>query len=576
MALSGTIYGSTNNQYIDVKIEWSAYQSVSDNTSTITASLQYMRNNSGFTTRGTLRGGITLDGETLTIANSIAIHEYGWTEAGSITKTVYHNFDGTKSVSISATGYINSSSLKSTSISGVITLDTIDRNIAILGASNFTDEENPTIIYKNPPGNTTTTLQACISLTGAANDIAYRDISKTGSTYTFILTQEERNVLRQATEGKNRTIRFYVRGVLGGQVMLSYVQRILTITDANPIIAPSVIDSNSTTIALTGDNNKLIKYYSNAAASLPAVGQKYASITSKKIQNGNKTLTADGTFEAIENGTFSFTVIDSRGFSTSQTVNKPVVDYIKLTCDVANKIPTADGKFTYTVSGNYFNQSFGAINNSLSVNYRYKKAGGEYSAWASMTVNVSDNSYTAIAQITGLDYRSSYTFQAQAIDKLSTKNSVEKTVQSTPVFDWSGEDFKFNVPVEFAKGFTGGSDKILWEGATVMGGGIEITLTEKIDAQMNGVVLVFCSYQDGTLQDDNYQSFYIPKTLVSLKSGCNHNFTMTASNFQSVATKTLKIENEKISGNMNNQLVGAANGITYKNYAFALCYVLGV
>ena len=45
------------------------------------------------------------------------------------------------------------------------------------------------------------------------------------------------------------------------------------------------------------------------------------------------------------------------------------------------------------------------------------------------------------------DYKAKYTFQAKAIDKLITKESVERTVKAVPVFDWGEEDFNFNVPV---------------------------------------------------------------------------------------------------------------------------------
>jgi hypothetical protein len=38
-------------------------------------------------------------------------------------------------------------------------------------------------------------------------------------------------------------------------------------------------------------------------------------------------------------------------------------------------------------------------------------------------------------------------FQAYAVDKLATVESVERNVKATPVFDWGESDFKFNVPV---------------------------------------------------------------------------------------------------------------------------------
>ena len=72
MALSGTISGKTNNKYIDVKMDWSATQSYEDNTSKITAKVYYKRNNTGYTTSGTWRGSITINGTTKNIVKDPA------------------------------------------------------------------------------------------------------------------------------------------------------------------------------------------------------------------------------------------------------------------------------------------------------------------------------------------------------------------------------------------------------------------------------------------------------------------------------------------------------------------------
>ena len=444
MALSGTITGKTDNEYIDVKVVWSATQSIANNSSTITATLYYQRNNSGYTTHGNFRGTLTINGQEFNEFKEIWITETNWADAITATVTVPHNSDGNKSVSISATGFVGSTSLHSTSLSGTITLDTIHRKAVITSAVNFNDEGNPTIKYSNPAGNTATTLQACISFTGAADDIAYRNISKTGNSYTFNLTTAERNVLRQATTGKSRTVRFYVKSVIGGVNNLSYIEKTLTITNANPTLNPNIEDNNETTIALTGDKYKLIKYYSNAVVISNAAAKKYATIKSQKITNGSRTLTANGTFNAVENAAFTFTVTDSRGYSTTQTINKNMVNYIKPTCDIGGGTPSASGDFNFNVKGNFFNGSFGAVSNTLNVYYRYKAEGGSYTAWAAMTVTKSGNTYTASKALTGLDYQTTYVFQAYAVDKLKTTYSVEKTIQSIPVFDWGKDDFNVN------------------------------------------------------------------------------------------------------------------------------------
>lgn len=444
MALSGIIYGSTNNEYIDSRIVWSATQNIANNTSTITATLSYIRNNSGYTTHGNLRGSITINGSTTSGVKEVWITNGHWEDALTATKTITHNNDGTKSITISATGYINNTSLDNTNLSGTITLDTIHRKADIVSAPNFNDEENPTITYSNPAGNSLTSLQACISLTGAADDIAYRDISKTGTSYTFNLTAAERNVLRNATTGKSRAVRFYVKSVIAGNTSLSYLEKTLSITNANPVLSPTVRDSNTKTVALTGDTNSFVKYYSNAAITFNATAQKGATIKSQKLTNGNKTLTANGTINAVESGSFVFSATDSRGFTTNKTLSKTLINYVKLTCDIKKGLPTTDGKYTVNVSGNFFNGSFGYATNTLIVYYRYKAESGDFGEWVIMTTSKSGNKYTATATVSGLDYQTAYTFEAYAVDKLETTYAAAITVKAVPVFDWGKDDFNVN------------------------------------------------------------------------------------------------------------------------------------
>ena len=59
---SGTIYGSTNNQYIDAKIEWSSTPTTATNSSKVTAALYYKRNNTGYETYGTGTFSISIGG----------------------------------------------------------------------------------------------------------------------------------------------------------------------------------------------------------------------------------------------------------------------------------------------------------------------------------------------------------------------------------------------------------------------------------------------------------------------------------------------------------------------------------
>lgn len=383
---------------------------------------------------------------------------------------ITHNADGSKDIDISVVcNELTSVQLFRESDRKIITFGTgaeknisltdIPRFATLTSAPNFNDEDNPTITYSNPAGNSVTLLRACISLDGSKADIAYRDISKTGNSYAFNLTEAERDVLRAATTGANsRTVKFYIRSEIGANYQGSNLSRTFTIKNPQPLIDPTITDTNSVTVALTGDSSKLIRYYSNAHVIIDAQAVKKATLKSQKVTCGSKSLNGDGTIEGVESNSFVITATDSRGNTTKETVTPAFVDYVKLTCNLANNRPTADGEMTVKVTGNYFNGSFGASSNTLSVYYRYKVSGGSYSEWKAMSVTPGSGNYSATANLTGLDYQTTYVFQAYAVDKLATVQSAEKSVKSTPVFDWSENDFKFNVPVfdEFATSFVNG------------------------------------------------------------------------------------------------------------------------
>ena len=219
-----------------------------------------------------------------------------------------------------------------------------------------------------------------------------------------------------------------------------------------PTLSPKVEDSNSEAVALTGNANTFIRYISDAAITSGAAARNSATLKSIKVTCGSKSITTStGTIQKVESGTFTFTATDSRGYSTTQTVEKTLISYINPTCNLNISNPSTDGNLSFTITGNYFNSGFGAVNNTLSVSYKYKAGSGNYSNNIEVTnITLNNNTYTANISLTGLDYKETYTFQAFTIDKIKSVNSAEKVIKTTPVFSWSNDDFEFNVPVKFS------------------------------------------------------------------------------------------------------------------------------
>lgn len=517
--------------------------------------------------------------------------------------TVPHNANGTKSITISVNV---GGDVMSASGSATVNLDTIPRQASITAAPNFNDEENPTISYNNPAGNSVTKLQACISFTGAQADISYRDIPKTGSSYTFELTDAERDILRNSIPNSNsRTVNFYVRTVLNNSTYYSYTERTLTIINGNPTLSAAVEDSNSKTIALTGDSSKLIKYYSTASYNIAAAAVKGATLSSTSATHSGITkTTATGIFSFVENGTFTFTAKDSRGNVSNATVTKSVVDYIKLSTNLSVKV-TVDGNATLKVSGNYFNGNFGATANTIALQYRYKLKNGTYGNWTAATATVNDNTYSANIAVSGLNYKDTYVFQVQATDKLATVSSKEITANAKPVFDWGENDFNFGVDVSLdnneaiygtrpdgtknvalepcdssgntvlgygsyndgvgntniygnnitisaknkitinGKVVNNGARKVLWQGSLLMDASQSITLKEPISSQPNGAIFIFTGKTGVSAGYNSVNTFYVDKMSVGWAQAQSrgHTFIMGInSGFSKIGAKYLYLK----------------------------------
>ena len=382
-------------------------------------------------------------------------------------------------------------------------------------------------------------------------------------------------------------------------------------------------------IALTGNKKKFVRYYSNPRYAINATGQKGATIKSYSVVCGSQArATATGTFNSVESNTVEITVKDSRGFITSQTLTLDMIDYVRLTANIGKNNPDADGNYAFNVSGNYFSGSFGAVSNTLTTEYRYKENSGNYSNWIAVIPTITDNYYSYSVDFTNLNYQSTYTFQTRAIDAIAVIESPEKVIKSAPVFDWGEDDFNINgtlsingnpVMEEDVDTFTvssngmnlvlrpngvndssgeaildtdgnltlsgnlvfsgsGNTNKVLWEGALLMGADDTIALAEPITQQANGVVLVFSGYSGSTSAQYNFASFYIPKGVVAVNEGVGHSFIMSGMLFSPMAIKYLYIGDATITGHGNNATgeIAGATGITYSNNKFCLRYVYGV
>jgi hypothetical protein len=117
--------------------------------------------------------------------------------------------------------------------------------------------------------------------------------------------------------------------------------------------------------------------------------------------------------------------------------------------------------------------------------------------------------------------------------------------------------------------------KTLWSGSNWLGNNQSVTLSEKISDQLNGIVLVWSAYSNGTAQDWDYTYTFIPK---SRHSGDGVEvFLMSGAKFAVVGAKYIIVNDTSISGIADNTATGTGtSGIKYTNNHFVLRYVYGV
>lgn len=219
-------------------------------------------------------------------------------------------------------------------------------------------------------------------------------------------------------------------------------------SDCIPTLSATAVDVNSATIALSGSNAKLIKSLSTARVTITASAKNSASISSKVVNN----VSVSGTsidFANVTVNTFTVTVTDSRGFTNTVTKTLTMVNYVPLTLSANFKRtePTT-GAVEVTFSGNYFNGSFGATNNTLAVKWYYQvKGASSWTTGGTISPTLSGNTYSNGQNPKSLgsifDYTKEYNFKLTAQDKLTSLEFVTTVPKGQPVFNW-GEDF-FNV-----------------------------------------------------------------------------------------------------------------------------------
>lgn len=343
---------------------------------------------------------VTIDGEQV-YYSSTRIKLYGNTTVASGTKRIYHNSDGSRSFSAYAEAGIYYVAVN-VSGSGTWTLTSIPRQANLTSAPDFNDEGNPSIGYSNPAGNSVSNLDACISLTGAKDDVPYRSVNKTGSSYTFNLTDAERTALRNACPNSNSlSVKFFLRTIISGNTYYASVTKTMTIVNGNPTFSSSNIsykDNNSTTVNVTGNNQQLVQNLSELLVTITSATAKKGSSISKydaTINNATKSITSAGNINfgvinSSNNLTLTVKVTDSRGNTTTATKTVTFLEWVLPTAIISLKRKNNYEDESYLT----VNASYSSVNSKNKLTIQYQKKKTTETTYSSLTTIKSNSQIT--------------------------------------------------------------------------------------------------------------------------------------------------------------------------------------
>ena len=356
--------------------------------------------------------------------------------SGTTTVTSYNDAgDGSFSASFEAGVGISSGS--NCSGNGSWNLDRIPRQANVTSATNFNDEGNPTIKFNNYAG---FRINARLEFGGV--NIQRDNIPNTGS-YTFSLTETERNLLRSKCTGNSMTVREVIATCISGttESFWSWQDKTMTIVNANPIFSDFTFqDTNATVTAVTGNDQIIVKGLSTLQTTITSANkmtaQKQATPKNYGVTIDNINISANysendvdinvGTIPTSGVKRLNVRAYDSRNNSTLVYKDVIVYDYDKPIINAtAERLNNFENSTILKINGSFSSLIIDSVekNTIQTIQYRYRETNGTWENWTTVSPTIIDNSFSCNNEILTLDNTKSFEIEVQVVDSLQTNTA---------------------------------------------------------------------------------------------------------------------------------------------------------
>lgn len=416
MATSGTIDGGGGYGGFKIRIKWSLNsQSVANNSSSVNVGV-YLVVPNAWSTSSWMRGSYTVNGETRGIDKATATYGSGEHLLASDNFTVYHNADGTKSFNMSATvtsGWTALGTMPTASGSG--SLPTIARasqpsiNTYPNNSPDFNIGDTITIHMNRASSNFTHTVKfnygstSVTVATGVTNNCTFDTSTIANALYALI---PNANVYNNTV-----SVTTYNGSTNIGTKTCAYSAHVV---NANPTFTATYLDSNSTTSAITENNQLIVRNKSTLTVNFAnAAAQKSATLASASVnilgQTYQTTLSGStatinvGTINTSQDTTANAIVTDSRGNSTTLPLTITVADWQEPTAIIS--LQRHNNYYSETDINVDANYSSVDGKNAITIKVRQQQQGSSsWSAYTTLQDNVTsvltlDNEYAWNIQV---------------------------------------------------------------------------------------------------------------------------------------------------------------------------------